>query len=99
MEIIYSVGLASGGAGDGGSFIVTVVVSWKINGMLTHYQVMIGIELSGGMGCMECLLLDIGEGKMRVIIGARELAGREIGNAGLLRSWTRNGGRTAMLEM
>jgi hypothetical protein len=34
----------------------------------------------------------MGEGKMRVIIGAKEIAGREIANAGQLRSWMRNGG-------
>jgi hypothetical protein len=45
MEIMYSVGLASGGGGDGGSFMGAVAVNWTINRALSNYQVMIGIEL------------------------------------------------------
>jgi hypothetical protein len=37
----------------------------------------------------------MGEGKMRAIIGTKEIAEREIANAGQLRSWMRNGGKNS----
>lgn len=52
MEIIFSVGPASGGAGEGDSFMRTVDVNLQINSVRVNYHVILGISLCGGTGCM-----------------------------------------------